>query len=217
MTFQNKPTHVWYASYGSNLLRERFLCYIVGGTPEGARRNHTGSTDTTLPLQDRSIAIPYPLYFAEMSESWQDAGVAFITEQRTVKDATLGRMYLITAEQFAHVVRQENGLEPDDESLNLDLIETEKQGNHIIGTGWYGRVMYLGREKGYPIFTFTSPKSVYDILPTSPSENYLRTIGRGIQQTYGLGRQQVAEYFINKPGVNGFWTKEQLLQQLMLN
>jgi hypothetical protein len=27
---------VWYAGYGSNLLRRRFDCYIKGGKPEGS-------------------------------------------------------------------------------------------------------------------------------------------------------------------------------------
>jgi len=26
-----KNMYVWYVGYGSNLLRERFLCYILGG------------------------------------------------------------------------------------------------------------------------------------------------------------------------------------------
>jgi hypothetical protein len=222
MSLSNYIQHVWYASYGSNLLRERFLCYIIGGTPEGAKRNNTGSTDKTLPLEDRPISIQHPLYFAERSESWQDAGVAFISEERTDQAATLGRMYLITAEQFIQVVRQENGLEPDDDSLNFDILpytegEEETQEEFIIGTGWYGKVMILGRQDGYPIYTFTSPTSIHDRVPISPGENYLRTIGRGIHETYGFDQEQIADYFLEKPGVKGFWTKDQLLEQLKLS
>ena len=33
---------VWYACYGSNLLKERFLCYIRGGRPIGAQRTFYG-------------------------------------------------------------------------------------------------------------------------------------------------------------------------------
>jgi len=29
----NKKTYVWYAGYGSNLNKQRFMCYIKGGTP----------------------------------------------------------------------------------------------------------------------------------------------------------------------------------------
>jgi hypothetical protein len=214
MGIEYQPSHVWYASYGSNLLRDRFLCYILGGTPEGAKRNNTGTTDKTLPMDDRSISIKHPLYFAERSESWQDGGVAFISEQQSKEDTTLGRMYLITPEQFIQVVRQENGLEPEDESLSVPLSEIQEQGEAIIGSGWYGRVLYLGKKKGHPIFTFTASKSIHDILPTTPGENYLRTIGRGIQETYGYSIEEVAEYFLTKPGVNGFWTKERLISEL---
>ena len=31
---QSSPKRVWYASYGSNLQRERLMCYIKGGTPK---------------------------------------------------------------------------------------------------------------------------------------------------------------------------------------
>lgn len=211
-----KTQYVWYASYGSNLLRERFLCYITGGTPEGATRHNTGATDKTLPLKDRAVRIPYPLYFAKASESWQGGGVAFIADKRNEANPALGRMYLITAEQFIQVVRQENGMEPEDESLTMDLGEIEKQGESVIGTGWYGKLVCLGREESYPIFTFTSP-SPFDPNETNcPRENYLRTIGRGIQQTYGLNENEIINYFLNTPGVSGNWSKEELKDQINL-
>lgn len=206
--------HVWYASYGSNLLRERFLCYILGGTPQGAKRHNTGTTDKTLPLMDEPIKMKYPLYFAERSESWQGAGVAFISNEKKKDASTLGRMYQITAEQFIQVVRQENGLEPEDESLQLDLEQVKKEGQVVLGAGWYGRIIYLGTKKKCPIFTFTSPKLLNEILPTTPGEIYLRTIGRGIKQTYGLKEEEIADYFLTKPGVNGFWSRESLLERL---
>ena len=34
------PVQVWYASYGSNLARDRFLCYLEGGRPKGATRTY---------------------------------------------------------------------------------------------------------------------------------------------------------------------------------
>ncbi len=41
--------YVWYACYGSNLLYERFKCYILGGTFNGNGRYHDGCQDKTLP------------------------------------------------------------------------------------------------------------------------------------------------------------------------
>jgi hypothetical protein len=206
--------YVWYASYGSNLLRDRFLCYILGGIPEGAKKHNTGTPDKSLPLEDRPILIPNPLYFSERSDSWQGAGVAFISPQTEEGPKTMGRMYLITPEQFIGVVRQENGLEPEDELLQVPLDDIQQQGEAIIGESWYGRIVYLGNEKGFPIYTFTTPKSIHDVLPTTPGENYLRTIGRGLIETYGLTTEEVADYFLAKPGVQGIWSRERLLAAL---
>jgi len=36
---------VWYAVYGSNLLRKRFDCYIQGGKPKGAAKDYPGCRD----------------------------------------------------------------------------------------------------------------------------------------------------------------------------
>ena len=40
---ENDEELVWYLSYGSNLLEERFLCYIEEGTPPGSKSFHSGS------------------------------------------------------------------------------------------------------------------------------------------------------------------------------
>jgi hypothetical protein len=217
MANRTDTNRVWYVSYGSNLLKERFLCYITGGTPEGATRYNIGCTDKSMPLKDQSVSIPYPLYFAETSESWQCAGVAFISATKDAKRPTWGRMYLITGKQFIQVVRQENGLHPEDDSLDLDLAQVRTQKElDVRPSSWYGKVMHLGDKKGHPMFTFTSPQNGEDHPFTSPRENYLTTIGRGIQQTYGYNRNQVVDYFLNKPGVAGNWTKEKLTEQLKL-
>jgi hypothetical protein len=98
---------VWYAGYGSNLLRSRFDCYLSGGTPKGSTKAYTGCRDRTAPRGDRPITIPHQLYFADHSPGWNGA-VAFV--RRAASDATTyARMYLITYGQFNDVVRQENG------------------------------------------------------------------------------------------------------------
>jgi hypothetical protein len=99
---------VWYAGYGSNLLRARFDCYINGGTPAGSTRTYTGCRDKTPPRADRQVKLPHQLYFADRSEAWGGA-VAFISPTPS-NATTFARMYLITYGQFNDVVRQENGL-----------------------------------------------------------------------------------------------------------
>ena len=54
---------VWYIGYGSNLSKERFLCYITGGQPIGNAKSYEGCRDKTLPISDKSIIINNDLYF----------------------------------------------------------------------------------------------------------------------------------------------------------
>ncbi|MDR1611166.1 MAG: gamma-glutamylcyclotransferase, partial [Planctomycetota bacterium] len=96
---------LWYASYGSNMLRERFLCYIKGGKFRGRGEDKGGCRDTSLPLEDRPLLIPRQLYFARNSSTWGGRGVAFLDKDRP--GLTLGRMYKITREQFGEVKSQE--------------------------------------------------------------------------------------------------------------
>jgi hypothetical protein len=98
---------VWYAGYGSNLLRKRFDCYFKGGRPERSNKDYPGCQDKTPPRADQQITLRYELYFADHSTSWNGA-IAFV--KRVASDArTYGRMYLISYGQFNDVVRQENG------------------------------------------------------------------------------------------------------------
>lgn len=86
--------YVWYACYGSNLLKERFMLYIKE------------CNDKTEPSCEKPIIIHHDLYFANSSSRWENKGVAFIKPEKNEKVATLGRMYIITEEQFLEI--QEN-------------------------------------------------------------------------------------------------------------
>ena len=43
--------YVWYACYGSNLLRERFMLYIQGGFCRFNNREYTPCNDKSAPLE----------------------------------------------------------------------------------------------------------------------------------------------------------------------
>ncbi len=58
MTLQKR---VWYASFGSNLNRNRFMRYIDGGVAAGAKIPQPGCSDKTPPLKDAPIKIPHQL------------------------------------------------------------------------------------------------------------------------------------------------------------
>jgi hypothetical protein len=100
--------YIWYASYGSNISAERFMCYIRGGKPEGATRTYEGCNDKTPPVDQKPINIPHQLYFAKEAKVWNGGGVCFINPERDEQVNTLGNMYLITRAQFLEVVQQEN-------------------------------------------------------------------------------------------------------------
>lgn len=171
----NKTDLVWYACYGSNLCRERFLCYITGEPFEGKTYN-LGCSDHTLPRDDRPVLIPYELYFGNSSHTWGGCGVAFLD---TSKPGTaLGRMYLITAEQYAEVRDQEGR-----------------------SSAWYNAEVPLGTVDGYPIFTFTNSNRRTE---NAPSARYLDVIRRGLAETYpqlvllGIGKNKFESGVLNE-------------------
>jgi hypothetical protein len=194
---------VWYASYGSNLLRSRFLCYILGGIPDGTVQEYVGCTDKTEHKDDKQIIIPHSLYFSKSSRIWEDGGVAFIKAEEDENVKTLGRMYLITSEQFVQVVRQENGRSPHDSSIEIDIEKTIIHGESSIQVSWYSRIVYLGTEAGHPIFTFTGGLADSEIVVNAPGEKYLITIIRGIQETYELSDPEIVDYLVDLDGIQG--------------
>lgn len=199
--------HIWYASYGSNLSADRFLCYIQGGQPKGSSTKHRGCRDKTLPIDNRAITINRELYFARLSTSWGNGGAAFIRSQFHQTACTLGRMYRITVEQFIDVVKQEIDHEGD---LELNFEKALEAGSYVFQkTEWYGNLIYLGMEHDNPIFTFTSE---HDIQPfNKPSQSYLKTIIVGLREMHNhLSIDEIVEYLVTKGGIHGNYTKEEL-------
>jgi hypothetical protein len=203
--------YVWYVGYGSNLKSERFDCYIKGGTPKYATKADPGSRDPAPPRTWAKTSIPYQLYFAERSKNWGGA-VAFIGHEATPKTPTIGRMYLITEEQFYDVVKQENGLLPVAGMRNLiDLREVIAKTKVTFLHGkdnWYGTIVYLGEQDGYPKYTFTASREYGNYNP--PSEGYLKTIVHGLRELGDVSTQQAAEYLMQAPGVDRNFTVERI-------
>jgi len=195
---------VWYASYGSNLKRSRFMCYIQGGVPEGWMESNDGSRDKNPPLDSRPKSLNVDLYFAGRSSVWGGGGVAFI-RTGTKHSVTLGRMYLITDEQFNDVVMQENSRAVDGSRFVPafdDLVRTPE--SILPGNPWYGKLLNIGTEEGYPILTFTTART--DILPNpnAPSEQYLKTIASGVKQTYPeMTEEKISDYLMGVEGIKG--------------
>ncbi|XP_010939166.2 histone deacetylase 5 isoform X1 [Elaeis guineensis] len=58
---------VWYASYGSNMWKPRFLCYIEGGKVEGMNKPCPGSRDKSSPKDVIWKTVPHRLFLCKIS------------------------------------------------------------------------------------------------------------------------------------------------------
>ena len=162
--------YVWYLSYGSNMLKERFMCYIEGGTYKTVTEE--GCRDKTPPVDEKIIMIPHRVYFAGSNKKWNDAGVAFIESEE--KGLATCRMYKITKEQFVDVLKQENRL---DEIPEVDFEKVMEKGQMKVIESEYDNMLYLGDHDGVPIFTFTCSGSPDH---NRPDRKYVDTINSGV-------------------------------------
>lgn len=200
---------LWYAAYGSNVNRDRFLEYIHGGTSRFNGVGYPGCRTKQDPIRDYALAINRELYFARFSDPWAGA-VAFVRPEAS-KSQTLGRAYLITEQQFLDIACQENGRRPGDREMAFDYAYAEKNAQSYFtpgnpekpspsGTMSYGRVILLGTRESWPVFTITAEWPGYsDINP--PARAYVRCIADGIRQLGRISHKALVEYFISKVGV----------------
>lgn len=164
--------YVWYVSYGSNMLYERFMCYIAGGSYNSSRY-HPPCEDTTSPVAVKAVDLPYSMYFGNVSGSWHGSGVSFLDV--TGPGNALGVAYLITEKQFEHVCRRENdGREPEH------------------GYSWYEDVVDLGEMDGFKVMTVTN-RDLRDY--NEPSSEYLETLTVGIGQNWPeMSEDEIRDY-----------------------
>lgn len=202
---ENLDEKVWYACYGSNLLQERFLCYIKGGQPAGANTSYDGCDDKTLPINSEQMYIPAELYFAKVSKNW-NGGIAFIRTTFTPTASTYGRIYLITKGQLIDIARQETNTST---SLEIEFGKVIKNGSYIFKQpSWYGNILYLGEHNGFPIFTITNEQDSQS--STKPSIAYLKTIIDGLRESHGLDNLAIFDYLKTKHGIIENYSEEAL-------
>ncbi len=101
------------------------------------------------------MLIRHNIYYAKKAKSWNNQGVAFLDYEND--GICMGRMYLITKEQYEDVKRQEGP--------------------------WYDYEVYLGTCDNYPIFTFTNKVK---LAAVKPSTQYLDVIRAGLKETYKI-------------------------------
>ena len=196
---------IWYGAYGSNILKERFLRYIEGGSYAPNHPEHVGARDRQGPGPKSPLLHgPWRLSFGYTSERW-GGGVAFLDPE--VNEAACIRCWDITAQQFMDVAAQENGLHPGE--IEVDIAEVKDAGQLIFGDTWYSRIVYLGEYLGQPVMTFTSPKSV---KTNAPGESYLSVILNGFLEAAPTQLEQHLDRLMRAQGVNSAWTRETLLE-----
>jgi hypothetical protein len=202
--FQDK---VWYACYGSNMLQERFLYYIIGGKHKGAKTTYEGCNDKTLPVDNEDFYICSELYFAKESNNWDNGGVAFIRTLFEPQASTIGRIYLITKGQLIDIARQETKTKTE---LKIDFDKAIESGYYIFKRpSWYGNLLYLGLQNSYPIFTLTNENDLQPL--TKPSKKYIKTISEGIKEAHNFDDKTILEYLRSKGGINGNYDDHELL------
>ncbi len=217
-----RPSHIWYASYGSNLNDERLMTYIAGGTPPGGSRRYDGCDDQRPPADDIAIRLQgYRPHFAMRSRVWQ-GGIAFVDRTDNPDDYALGRAYLITIDQYDQIVAQENG-RPSRLARPVDLRATLTDGVAALGDGAYETNHHVGDHLGLPVVTFTAPFTVNDALnagsrpgdpfTNKPSAAYCRMIGEGLHRTFGLTEVEQADYIRGCPGGHR-WARQDLVRAL---
>lgn len=183
--------YIWYAAYGSNLLRSRFMVYLTGGRAPGSDHEHTPCADPTPPAGEQGIVLPHALYFAHESRRWQHCGVAFLDPRPSDSASAYARLYRITREQFVHVVGEENGAK-NQARVSWDLLETGK--SCTACPGWYGTVVCLGAHDSTPIYTCTTATGPRTALSRKPHPDYLARIRDGLRESHGLDDATIARY-----------------------
>lgn len=174
------PEHVWYVSYGSNLLRERFEVYLLGGSFSGLAQEYPGGPDTSAASDERAVVLPGRLRFALDAPAWGGGGVAMW--QPGPGPGVLARAWRVTLRQFLEFVHLENG--GQDRRAAPWPAGVLSSGSARTGDGWYSRLIHPGDIRGEPALTFTNPEP--ELLTTrGPSPAYREVVTSGVVQTFG--------------------------------
>ncbi|KAK7347341.1 hypothetical protein VNO80_21871 [Phaseolus coccineus] len=199
--------YIWYASYGSNMWKARFNCYLEGGQVEGMVKQCSGSVNRTLPKEIMWKTFPCDIFFGrDSSYSWGLGGVAFLNPEKKLEGKTHMCMYKISLEQFNDILFQENIISLDAGSPLFDITtlnavsDKEFSFQEVVKGAWYGNVVYLGKEQDIPVITMTS--SLLDIerfksgkLPLrAPNKAYANSLIKGLVEGEQLSEAEAIAY-----------------------
>ncbi|XP_057459457.1 histone deacetylase 5-like isoform X2 [Actinidia eriantha] len=202
-------TDVWYAAFGSNMSKSRFLCYIEGGQVEGMRKPCTGSLDKSPPKEILWKTFSHRLFFGrDQTKTWGPGGVAFLHPESNSQDKAYLCLYRITLEQFNDVLLQENISSFDTNTPVFDLTDLDsamKKGYislEVLKRGWYHNVVYMGNENGIPILTMTCTLSDVESFKSgkfplcAPGKEYASTLVGGLVGGKLLSEDEAMAYIL---------------------
>ena len=164
----NDEDVIWYAVYGSNLCKKRFMYYVEGGYCEANGRHYDGCRMKHL-VSDEEFRVWFPgqMYFGNNSGTWNHKGVAFYDPNASGR--TFMRMYKVTREQLWDI-----------------------QGQECRKPEWYGRILALGiHADGCPIYTLTSE---YRHSFNAPDNSYLSLISQALVEENGFTEAEAKAY-----------------------
>ncbi|CAG7860283.1 unnamed protein product [Brassica rapa] len=207
---------VWYASFGSNMWKPRFLCYIQGGQAAGMKKACVGAMDKTPPKETTWGTFPNRLFFGrESTVTWGEGGSAFLNPLTNLSDQSHMCFYRIQSflfswnrlEQFNDVLFQENGMKVDSDTPLFDLAAMQLVQNNgsipLAKAGWYGNVVCVGKESDIPILTMTCTLSVLEKFTSGevplrpPAKAYANTLVMGLVEGGRLSEEEAWAYIDN--------------------
>ncbi|KAF2312857.1 hypothetical protein GH714_040910 [Hevea brasiliensis] len=196
-------TDIWHATFGLNMWKRRFLCYIQGGQVDGMGKRCSGSMDKNPPKEILWKTFSHRLFFGhESTRTWGSGGVAFLHPESSVDENTYMCMYQITLEQFNDVLFQENVSSNEMDSPAFDLADLQSVTNQgsvsleVFKKGWYHNVVYLGKEKDIPILTITCSLSDVESFKSkklplcAPCNEYANTLIQGLVEGGQLSEEE---------------------------
>ena len=197
------PEEFYYMSYGSNLCMDRFMCYVAGGKPERSSRTYLGCRDVTPPRESFGVVFEGSIYYANNAPQWGGGG--FLFADFDYPKLSLGRVHLVTREQFTDIVSQECGFEAG--GVDVDFGKILSVG-HVVDKGLlYGHTVYVGTLNHLPVISFTTGFSQRDVVDgqapfrlNKPSDAYDNVVRKGLVETFGLNDEQLDSYMYDTLG-----------------
>lgn len=187
------------------------MCYIDGEERPGYPKEQGCNCSHELPRYDVPVTLQHSLYFAgRSSRRTEPTSAAFIGLERG-DQLTYARAYLVRADQFTEIIEQENK-NVEKEDIRIDIETARRVGhsrmvlpkldeyNRLVPQGWYDELIWVDDREGVPMLTFTASR--WWPRYGKPSEQYLRTIYRGLRDSHKFTLDLAVAYLSDKPGIS---------------